>query len=228
MEPMPMPRTNGDMLILPNAELLIINGGKKGCAGWYFGRDPALEPVLYRPTLRRPGRFRTLRASTIPRMYHSTSAVLPDTSILVSGSNPNNGYKYTNVMHKTELSVERFYPPYFDPLLATHRPQIDETSVSAGMRYGQSFWLDFILTDMFVEQSDITVTMYAPPFTTHGYSMNQRLLILAIERFYLAGFAKYRLAVTAPASGVLAPPGYYLVFVVNRGIPSTGIWVQIQ
>jgi hypothetical protein len=34
-EDMPAPRTMGDFLILPNSELLMINGAGKGCSGWY-------------------------------------------------------------------------------------------------------------------------------------------------------------------------------------------------
>jgi hypothetical protein len=35
-------------------------------------------------------------------------------------------------------------------------------------------------------------------------------------------------SVTMPATAVLAPPGYYMLFVVNGHIPSEGIWVKIQ
>jgi hypothetical protein len=31
-----------------------------------------------------------------------------------------------------------------------------------------------------------------------------------------------------PATAVLAPPGYYMVFVVNDHFPSEGIWVHIH
>ena len=38
MENMPAPRVMGDMLVLPNGEILIINGAQKGSSGWEFGR----------------------------------------------------------------------------------------------------------------------------------------------------------------------------------------------
>ncbi|KAG6537828.1 hypothetical protein ZIOFF_002927 [Zingiber officinale] len=226
MEKMPIPRIMGDMLILPTADLLIINGAKKGCSAWWFAREPALEPVLYRLSAPKKRRFQVLEGSNTPRMYHSSSAVLPDTSILVSGSNPNDGYKYAKVMFRTEVSVEKFYPPYFDPLLVMHRPRIVEDSVR-GISYGQPFDMEFSLFDMLVVETDIRVTLYAPPFTTHGFSMNQRMLVLNVENFFVNGIGRYRLVVAAPPSGVFAPPGYYLLFVVNRGVPSYGVWVQL-
>ncbi|CAL9122429.1 unnamed protein product [Musa acuminata var. zebrina] len=89
-EVMPTPRVMADMLLLPTADVLIINGATKGTSGWGWAESPNLEPLLYQPSSRRNERFKTLTPTTIPRMYHSTSAVLPDTSILVAGSNPNN------------------------------------------------------------------------------------------------------------------------------------------
>jgi hypothetical protein len=35
--------------------------------------------------------------------------------------------------------------------------------------------------------------------------------------------------VTAPANGKLAPPGHYLVFILNRnGVPSVGKVIKVQ
>ncbi|XP_072952469.1 aldehyde oxidase GLOX1-like [Typha angustifolia] len=228
VEEMPVARTMGDMLILPSAEILMINGASKGCAGWYFGRDPVFTPVLYHPNAAPADRFRMLAPTTIARMYHSSSAVLPDATVLVAGSNPNNAYHFTKVDFQTEVRVERFYPPYLDPALAKNRAEIDEeAAANTGMRYLGSFTLNFKV-EAAVEEEDVMVTMYAPPFTTHGFSMNQRLLILKTEMFTEDGSGGYTVTVAAPPKPELAPPGYYLVFVVTKGVPSKGIWVQIQ
>ena len=111
---MPSPRVMGDMMILPTGDVLLLNGAKRGCSGWGFAREPNLIPAIYHPKARLGNRFRVLEASTIPRMYHSSSVVLPDGKILVAGSNTNNGYVY-NAMFPTELRVEKFSPPYLDP-----------------------------------------------------------------------------------------------------------------
>ena len=74
------------------------------------------------------------------------------------------------------------------------------------------------------------MTMVAPSFTTHSLAMNQRLLFLEVAKTAavrgLAG--TYYASATMPATAVLAPPGYYMVFVVNGHVPSEGIWVHIQ
>jgi hypothetical protein len=85
---MPIPRVMGDMLILPTGEILIINGAKQGTAGWGNARTPVLTPVLYNPTT---NRYQVMRATTIPRLYHSSAVVLPSGEIFVGGSNPNEG-----------------------------------------------------------------------------------------------------------------------------------------
>ena len=88
MESMPAPRVMGDMLILPNGEILIINGAQNGFAGWGNATNPALAPYLYTPNASSGERFTVLAASTIPRMYHSTANVMPDGRIFVGAPTP--------------------------------------------------------------------------------------------------------------------------------------------
>ncbi|CAA6666010.1 unnamed protein product [Spirodela intermedia] len=228
MEIMPIPRVMGDMLLLPNGEVLMLNGASKGSAGWGFAREPALSPVLYSPKKPREQRFRTLNPTTIPRVYHSTSALLPDGRILVAGSNTNDGYYYTGVLFPTELRVEKFSPPYLDPLLQTSRPEISAHGVSGNLKYGVSFTADFGMAGVELDRAELKVTMYAPPFTTHGYSMIQRLLILKITDVEISGAGTYKVTTVAPPSAVIAPPGYYMLFVVHQGVPSKAAWVHIQ
>ncbi|XP_078431777.1 aldehyde oxidase GLOX1-like [Wolffia australiana] len=227
-ELMPTGRVISDMLILPNADLLIINGASKGSAGWGFAREPALRPVLYSPRKPRSQRFRSLAAASIPRMYHSTSAVLPDGRILVAGSNTNDGYEFTGVLFPTELRVEKFSPPYLDPAQAAARPEISAAGgVPRQLAYGEAFVVEFGMVAPLLPGADVKVTMYAPPFTTHAFSMNQRLLLLKITSVDL-GLGKHKVAVVAPPSPVVAPPGYYMLVVVHQGIPSKAAWVRIQ
>ncbi|KAF8407079.1 hypothetical protein HHK36_006204 [Tetracentron sinense] len=227
LETMPTPRVMGDMLILPTGDVLMINGAKKGVSGWKFADDPNLKPVLYKPMKPESQRFQELKAATIPRMYHSSSAVLPNGKILVAGSNTNNGYNFTGVKFPTEMRVEKFWPPYLDPLLALHRPQIITDFTGKTIKYSQNLSIQFKLIEIGLDKSDLMVTFYAPPFTTHGYSMNQRLLVLEISEAGRVVPGIHEVAVAAPPSSAIAPPGYYLVFVVHRGVPSPGVWIQI-
>ncbi|XP_058105759.1 aldehyde oxidase GLOX1-like [Magnolia sinica] len=227
-ELMPSSRVMGDMLLLPNTDVLMINGAMNGSAGWGFASEPNLEPLLYKTMKPQAERFVRLKPATIPRMYHSTSAVLPDGCILVAGSNTNNGYIFTGVPYPTEMRVEKFWPPYLDPLLAIHRPLIVYEFSMETIKYGQMFPIQIMLVEPDLNWSDLKVTMYAPPFTTHGYSMNQRLVVLRMREVVVVGPAMYKIVAMAPPTGAIAPPGYYLVFVVHRGVPSKGIWIRIE
>ncbi|KAL8503225.1 hypothetical protein ACS0TY_022100 [Phlomoides rotata] len=227
-EDMPSPRVMGDMLLLPNGDVLMLNGAKAGTSAWDSADIPNLTPVLYSPNKKKGDRFRELAPTTIPRMYHSVSAVLPDGKVLVAGSNTNALYKMKKYNDKfkfpTELRVEKFLPPYLAPELEDYRLEITEADSDKEIKYGEKFSVGIKVKGSFqVTRDDIKVTMYSPPFTTHGYSQNQRLLILKVRRLQNG-----RITVVAPPSGNLAPPGYYLLFVVYGDVPSRGIWVNIQ
>ncbi|MCL7041757.1 hypothetical protein MKW94_027554 [Papaver nudicaule] len=227
MENMPSPRVMGDMLNLPTGDLLIINGAKKGASGWEFADDPNFNPVIYKPMKPKDERFVELQPTTIARMYHSTSALLPDGKVLVAGSNTNNVYK-SDVKFPTELRVEKFWPPYLDPMLDSKRPQITSELNNRKFLYGEEFTLRIRLLELpTLATNDIKVTIYAPPFTTHGYSMNQRLVVLAIKKVEPVFPGVYEISTLSPPYGEVAPPGYYLVFVSYRGVPSKGVWIQI-
>ncbi|KAM1061914.1 hypothetical protein TB2_025882 [Malus domestica] len=225
-EKMPSRRVMGDLLILPTGDLLLINGAQLGVSAWTMAEQPNFTPVLYSPNKKPGNRFKNLQPTLIARMYHSTSALLPNGKILVAGSNTNPGYQF-QAKYPTEMRVEHFSPPYLDPALAIHRPAIMDKNSDIKLKYGKPFNVQFQLQDNPVAIADIKVTMYAPPFTTHGFSMNQRLVILGKNDLKNVARGVYKLQVVAPRSSVFAPPGYYLLFVAYRGVPSVGIWVQI-
>lgn len=110
---------------------------------------------------------------------------------------------------------------------AIFRPRIISVS-STSISYGASLKVVFSVRARLTPASVVQVNIYAPSFTTHSHSMNQRLLTLAASRPALLPNTRnvYSVSVTAPPSGVAAPPGYYMMFVVNRGVPSVAQWVQ--
>lgn len=227
-EMMPSRRTMGDALILPNGELLFINGAQYGTSAWWDADQPNYTPVLYNPDKPKGLRFKAMMPTQIARMYHSTSAVLPNGKIWVSGSNTHETYK-DNDKYPTETRVEAFSPPYLDEAFYKYRPQINQDATKKELKYGNTFETNFSVEDgAGLTANDIKVTMYAPPFTTHGFSMGQRLIILKIDELVAQEPGSYTVRMAAPPSGAIAPPGYYLLFVVHRGIPSTGTWVRIE
>ncbi|XP_031288178.1 aldehyde oxidase GLOX1-like [Pistacia vera] len=230
IEKMPSPRVMGDMMILPNADVLMLNGAKTGTSAWNDAEDPNFAPVLYMPKGLSGQRFKELAPSTIPRMYHSSAVMLPDGKVLVAGSNTHDGYDF-NAKYPTELRVEKFSPPYLDPSLAGLRQQIVDELLDKVISYDKQLSVKVRSNEPILNKNEVKVTMYAPAFTTHGISMNQRLLILGLVDVDSNAWIQSRvhnLIVKAPRSGEVAPPGYYLLSVVYKGVPSSSIWVQIK
>ncbi|GAV64230.1 Glyoxal_oxid_N domain-containing protein/DUF1929 domain-containing protein [Cephalotus follicularis] len=228
MEQMPIPRVMGDMILLPNGDVIIINGAELGAAGWENGRGPITRPVLYRTyTERIDWRFSVLSASPRPRMYHSSVVLVPDGRVIVGGSNPHVYYNFTNVEYPTDLSLEAFNPPYLSAEYAPIRPRI--LSFDNNIGYGKTFSVRFTVQQYSTERFLLSIRIVAPSFTTHSFAMNQRMVVLKMNsNSNIAGIpSTYEVSVLGPSTAQIAPPGYYMLFVVHANIPSPGVWVKI-
>ncbi|KAC9488814.1 hypothetical protein E3N88_45743 [Mikania micrantha] len=231
MESMPIARVMGDMVILPNGDVIIINGAGSGTAGWDNARDPVTRPVIYHPNRPTNTRFSVMQPNSRPRLYNSGAILVTDGRVLVAGSNPNPFYNFTNVEFPTELSLEAFLPPY----LAKENDQIRPAILSLDgeiMEYKKPFMVTFTVLK-FLKLSRVTVRIIAPSFTTHSLGMNQRMVVLKEVRnvsFVEGSFSKtyYRLEVAGPSTAEIAPPGYYMLYLIHAGIPSPGMWVKVQ
>lgn len=164
-----------------------------------------------------------LEATSIPRMYHSTAVLLPDARILVAGSNTHAVYTFSGP-YPTELRIEAYSPYFLRPNLGFS--QARNTSLSNSTpRYGTNITVVFNMARTPIPNR-FAVSLYAPPFATHSFSQNQRLLVLARTDPVVSG-GGYITTVTLPASNVHCPSGYYLLFIVHDGVPSYGSWVQV-
>ncbi|KAJ4718874.1 glyoxal oxidase-related protein [Melia azedarach] len=210
---------------IPTRDLLMLNGAKTGTSAWNDAEDPNFVPVLYRPNADEHERFKELAATTTPRMYHSSAILLPDGKVLVAGSNTNDGYEF-DVKYPTELKVEKFSPSYINPSLAQLRQHIIVESSDQLINYGKRLSVRVRSKEMRLNRDEVEVTMYAPAFTTHGISMNQRLIILnLIDVINNIWPRVHGIIAETPSSGAVAPPGYYLLYVVYKGVPSVAMWI---
>ncbi|WOL11316.1 hypothetical protein Cni_G20078 [Canna indica] len=237
MEDMPGPRIMSDVILLPTGDVLLINGATHGCAGWGMAKYPSFSPYLYNPNAPGGERFTVLNPSSVARMYHSTAILLADGRVLVGGSNPYKEYTY-NVTYPTELRLETFTPHYMEEFFDHKRPSNisiergGNSSVGSGIKYGEEFG---VLFQIGKRAKQLEFVAYAPPFNTHSQSMSQRMLKLECRRAEIIGGGgggrhdgghAVRAVLVAPPSAVAAPSGYYLLTVVNGGIPSRSEWLR--
>lgn len=144
VEQMPQARVMPDAVLLPTGQVLIVNGGKSGIAGYGNVRqqvgtsnadNPVLTPVLYDPNAKGGSRFSSngLPTSPIPRLYHSVATLTPRGNIMIAGSNPN--LDRSEVRYGTEYRVEWLNPPY----MSQQRPMILQSPRIIG--FGEAFEL---------------------------------------------------------------------------------------
>ncbi|KAL6870894.1 hypothetical protein ACP4OV_014742 [Aristida adscensionis] len=238
VEEMPVARVMGDMVLLPTGDVLIVNGAAAGTAGWELGREPVTRPVLYRPDAPLGERFEALAATATPRMYHSAATLDTYGRVLVGGSNPHVGYVFANTTFPTELSLEAFLPPYLDARLDGARPRVLAAPAEVG--HGETAAVRFEVPARTGDggegegeeeggvSGEVRVTAVAPGFATHSVGMNQRVVELEVGRVARLGAGVYEAEVAAPATPGVAPPGYYLWFVVHAGVPSGAAWVRMR
>lgn len=166
------------------------------------GFDNSSTPVL--PTEMwdpATGTFTVMASIAVYRGYHSTAILLPDGRVLSAGGNVGGP------------NAQLFSPPY---LFAGARPAITTAPSSVG--YGQT---------AFVGTPDVAsirqVTFIRAASSTHSNDMSGRFMRLSFTA------TSTGLNVTMPANANLAPPGYYLMFILNSaGVPSVGSMVQIS
>jgi hypothetical protein len=143
------------------------------------------------------------------RLYHSVALLLPDATVWLAGGNPVRG-TYNSTM-------EIYQPAYLfnaDGTLAT-RPSI--TGAPGSIPYGSAFTLQT------PDAANISQAVLVRNGTvTHAFGMDQRLVGMS----FTAGSGS--LTITAPPNGNIAPPGYYMLFILNTsGVPSVAQMVQL-
>ncbi len=95
------------MVALPDGTMFIMNGAQQGYGGFGLASDPNLNAVLFDPTQPQGQRFSILNNTIVARMYHSEATLLPDASILISGSDP------LDARFPEEYRIEVKLPAYF-------------------------------------------------------------------------------------------------------------------
>jgi Domain of unknown function (DUF1929)/Legume lectin domain/PKD domain/Glyoxal oxidase N-terminus/Quinohemoprotein amine dehydrogenase, alpha subunit domain III len=201
---MSAPRIEMNATILPNGRVLTVGGSLND----EDTNTASLNADLYDPVA---NTISSAGANAVPRLYHSVALLLPDATVWVAGGNPTRG--------TYDPTVEIYSPAYLfnpDGTPAT-RPAITTVTPSV-IGYGSSFQVQT------PDAANIaSVVLMKDGAVTHAFDMDQRQVGLT---FTVGSGA---LTVTGPPNGNIAPPGYYMLFLINNaGVPSIAKFVQVS
>jgi hypothetical protein len=195
-------RTNVNAVVLPTGRILIIGGHSNGQK---WSPTPVLPVEIYNPDTDEwmPG-----APLNFPRQYHSVCILLPDGRVLAAGG------VAPGTADPDQHTLELYSPGYLSlgarPVISTAPPSVT---------YGTTFSVET------PQATNIgSVVLIAPISVTHHTDAGQRYIKLPINSRTATA-----LETTAPANGNIAPPGFYMLFVVNnQGVPSEARFVAIS
>jgi len=209
--PMAFGRRQHNLTVLADGTVLATGGNSSGASLVDLGSGvyPAEQ---WSPAT---GQWKTLAAMQVTRQYHSTALLLPDGRVLSSGGGICGTCDTVGYLAK---NAEIFTPPYLfqaDGSLAA-RPVIDAAPQAATYRAP----LAIATADAASIRKVALVRLGA---VTHSDNMEQRYVPLS----FTAGAGT--LTATAPANANVAPPGVYMLFIVDaNGVPSVARMVTVQ
>jgi hypothetical protein len=201
---MSQPRIQMNATILPDGRVLAVGGSRND----EDAATASLNADLYNPAT---NTFSSAGANAFPRLYHSGSLLLPDATVVLVGGNPTRG--------SYEDHIEIYSPAYLFNANGTPaaRPTIEDVTPGT-FGYGQVFQVET------PNASNIaSVVLMRPGAQTHAFDMEQRMVGLSFT------VNNGLLNVTSPPNGNIAPPGYYMLFILDAaGVPSVARFVQLS
>ena len=143
------PRVMPDAVLLPNGVVILLNGAMQGLAGDSAsgGGSKAYYPnyfaEMYQPYAPVNQRWSTLSRSLIPRLYHSTTALTTNGTLLVVGcdrcSKVVTDQLYAPSPAKADYRMEIFYPPFWYDF--ANKPKI--IAAPSEVQYGVTFSVSY-------------------------------------------------------------------------------------
>jgi hypothetical protein len=170
----------------------------------YQPNGPVFSSELWDPVT---GTWTTTAAMQIPRTYHSSTVLLRDGRVLSAGGGAGG-------QEPDHPNAEIYSPPYLFKGIA--QPIISAPTI---IYYGTQFTVN---TNA-VAANVSSVSLLGLSTTTHSFNQGQHFNSLS---FSAAG--SNSLTVSAPANANITPPGVYMLFVLDRGVPSVAAMVQVR
>jgi hypothetical protein len=209
------PRVHANATILPDGQVAMIGGNQNGNfkGDNFIETDSMLEAELWNPTTET---FKPAATMKTPRNYHSTAVLLPDARVFSGG-----GGGCGDGCASNRQNVEIYYPPYLFKKDGSgqliERPII--TQAPATTTYGSSF--EISSPDATITSSAVLMRLGS---ATHAFDQGQARVPISIERRSVG-----TLRLTAPANANIAPPGVYMLFIIDAaGVPSVAKMIKLQ
>lgn len=222
-------RFNSSAIILPNGKVVIVGGVPNPADDNSALASHTTIAEIYDPV---SDSWENLAEAKVIRNYHSVALLLPDGSVWTAGSNKNSQTSWLqeyppecipsgavdgapNPQFDTrELRIEVYYPSYMG---ISRRPvisSVDKTEII----YNSPFVINSN------QAEDIsTVALIRCSSATHAFNPDQRYVGLVIQRKIFG-----TVTVVSPPNSNIAPPGYYMLFIVDSGnMPSVAVIVHL-
>ena len=234
---MKFPRVYHTATLLPDGKVLVSGG--VACPGSIniktvdFNGIPTcsdgqvLSPELWDP---QTGKWTTMNKHNDVRAYHSIAALLPDGRVLIGGGGLPGAVGETGLFGAPitdvnqdwarlfgHFSIEIFSPPYLFDANGNPATRPVITSAPASATYGETVFLGTSGAGL-----QPKVSLVRLPSVTHGTNQDQRLI--SIDPVTVPG----GINVTIPTSSNRLPPGHYMLFVLNNGVPSVSTIIRVQ
>ncbi|MDT7714163.1 MAG: hypothetical protein QOH09_155 [Pseudonocardiales bacterium] len=211
--PLSLPRIHLNAVLLPD-RTVFVSGGAIIHEETGVAPIPRLQSEIYDPATDtwKPG-----AVASVVRMYHSVALLMPDGRVMTtSGKPPPYGdlVPWQPPQPNEEMQIEIYSPPY---MFVGGRPAIGH--VADEWHYGEAI-------DIATAQPGnvLWAELIRSGVTTHAFDNSQRLVDLPIN-----GRAQGVLTVHVPATPTLAPPGRYMLFLVDQNhVPSTATWIHLS
>lgn len=190
-------------VVLPNGEVMIVGGS----AQENELIDTSFRPEIWNPIMEN---WALMAPAVKARLYHSTALLLKDGRVLVAGGGAPGP--------QVNLNAEIFSPPYL--FNTAGEPSLRPTIVKAPTEapYTAKIAVRHKPVDVISR-----VTLIKTGAVTHSFNMEQRFLELDFESIHNG------VSVTLPDSANLAPPGYYLLHLLDdNGVPSEAHMIRLS